>query len=96
MKRQWIMSAVALLSLAGTLGLGCAAQVNEATEAKPVTGEALTSAENVDTATEALAQHCFLDGCHRPHDACTCANTGWSGYCGYGPHHPRCLYCRCD
>jgi hypothetical protein len=35
------------------------------------------------------------DGCQKPHQACRCGNTGWAGYCDYGPHHEG-LYCRCD
>jgi len=44
---------------------------------------------------EAL-RRCELDGCEYEHQACVCSNTGWNGYCGWGPHHPGCLYCRCD
>ena len=39
---------------------------------------------------------CALDGCEVEHQGCVCSNTGWNGYCGWGPHHPGCLYCRCD
>lgn len=49
-----------------------------------------------DEASDAEAPRCALDGCQYPHQACVCSNTGWNGYCGFGPHHPGCLYCRCD
>ncbi|MBZ5715781.1 hypothetical protein [Nannocystis pusilla] len=39
---------------------------------------------------------CALDGCKYEHQGCVCSNTGWNGYCGWGEHHPGCLYCRCD
>ncbi|AKT38400.1 hypothetical protein [Chondromyces crocatus] len=39
---------------------------------------------------------CYLDRCFTPHQACTCSNTGWAGYCGTGTTHPGCLYCRCS
>lgn len=35
------------------------------------------------------------DGCVEARQPCTCANTGWSGFCGPGPHKPG-LYCRCE
>ncbi len=37
-----------------------------------------------------------IDGCTNLNQACTCRNTGWSGRCGFGRHHPGRLYCRCD
>lgn len=48
-----------------------------------------------DGADEAIPR-CELDGCEYEHQGCVCSNTGWNGYCGWGPHHPGCLYCRCD
>jgi hypothetical protein len=35
------------------------------------------------------------DSCYSSGQPCTCSNTGWSGYCGTGPHKPG-LYCRCQ
>lgn len=100
MKTRWFMSIVALLSAMGAIGAGSAAQVDEATVDSPAAGEAPESASagalSEDSPIEAPDQSCKLDNCLRPHDPCTCSNTGWAGYCGTGPHHPGCLYCRCD
>ncbi len=35
-----------------------------------------------------------VDGCHYPGQHCRCSNTGWYGYCDYGPVH-RGVYCHC-
>ncbi|PCC68563.1 hypothetical protein [Nannocystis exedens] len=54
--------------------------------------------ERLDPPSEAdeVLPRCELDGCEYEHQGCVCSNTGWNGYCGWGPHHPGCLYCRCD
>jgi hypothetical protein len=101
MKNQWILSAAALFSLAGMISVGCAAPVDEATADAPVTTEAssdgaLTGAADVGTATEALTDQCYRDGCRNLHQACRCRNTGWRGFCGVGMVHPGCVYCICD
>jgi hypothetical protein len=59
---------------------------------------AATPEESTESTTAPLEARwsCRMDYCNSPHDSCTCSNTGWSGYCGTGPHHPGCLYCRCD
>ena len=85
MLRHWIMSTVTLLSLAGIIGVGCTA---------PVDDEMAEQEESsIDEAESAV---CYRDGCSVAHQSCRCRNTGWWGYCGYGSHHPGCLYCRCD
>jgi hypothetical protein len=101
MNTRWIISIVALLSSIGIGAAGRAAHVEEpatnnlaSAEARANGASAATS--SVDSPFEAPDQSCKLDNCLRPHDPCTCSNTGWAGYCGTGPHHPGCLYCRCD
>lgn len=101
MKARWIISAAALLSAIGMGGAGCAAPVEEPAANNLASGEAPANGASVDTPSvdlpiETPDQACKLDNCLRRHDPCTCSNTGWAGYCGTGPHHPGCLYCRCD
>jgi hypothetical protein len=94
MATRWIMAAAALLSVAGLIGVGNAAQGNVASMDAPVSGTA--SEDAVLTEAPSTSYECYVDGCRRPHQACRCHNTGWAGYCGTGPHHPGCLYCRCN
>ncbi|WP_437659179.1 hypothetical protein [Sorangium sp. So ce1182] len=101
MKTRWIISIVALFSAIGAGGSGRAAPGEEPTANNPASCEAPANGASADAASfdpplETPDQSCRLDNCLRHHDPCTCSNTGWAGYCGTGPHHPGCLYCRCD
>jgi hypothetical protein len=68
-----------------------AAEVEESAELAADVGET-----PADEASAEDPRFCALDGCRVEHQGCVCSNTGWNGYCGWGPHHPGCLYCRCD
>ena len=101
MKISSIMSTAALLSLVGIIGVGCAAEVGEAGDltvdeaaVEKTTAEAETETETVSEA--AAAETCSWDNCWAVHQACTSSNTGWAGYCDYGPIHDPCIYCHCD
>ncbi|WP_437649832.1 hypothetical protein [Sorangium sp. So ce362] len=92
---------MALFSALGMGAAGPAAHVEEPAANSPASGEAPANGASADTPSgdspiETPDQPCKLDSCLRPHDPCTCSNTGWAGYRGTGPHHPGCLYCRCD
>lgn len=49
---------------------------------------------NTERTPEIPADTMTTDGCHYPKQHCRCSNTGWYGYCAYGPMKPG-LYCHC-
>jgi len=108
MKTSSILWAAAMLSLAGVISGSYAAPADAATVDDSAAAEAsadkaldegtvsepLAEAPEEGTASEPLA--CMLDTCRYVHDWCRCSNTGWWGYCDWGPHRPGCIYCHCD
>ncbi|MDC0672794.1 hypothetical protein [Nannocystis radixulma] len=98
---------VCVATTAFTLGICEAMAAPIDPEAQPLALDDVQSADSAEkdepldrldppSESEDALPRCELDGCEYEHQGCVCSNTGWNGYCGWGYHHPGCLYCHCD